>query len=117
MSNARLRVIRHEASCPPALLADAAVEAGVELEVVAADLGDRVPERLDGAAGLVVLGGTMGVADVADHPHLEATMELIRSAGERGTPALGICLGGQLAAHALGGRAYQALVPRPGPRS
>jgi GMP synthase (glutamine-hydrolysing) len=108
MRDLRLRVIRHEASCPPALLAEAAAEAGVELEVVAADLGDPVPERLDGAAGLVVLGGSMGVADMADHPHLEATMELIRRAGARGTPALGICLGGQLAAHALGGRAYRA---------
>ncbi|HZD03119.1 MAG TPA: type 1 glutamine amidotransferase [Actinomycetes bacterium] len=108
MSRPRLRVVQHEASCPPALLADAAARAGVDLEVVAADLGEPVPARLDGATGLVVLGGTMGVADVAHHPHLEATMELIRGAAARGTPALGICLGGQLAAHALGGRAYRA---------
>jgi len=108
MRQERLLVIRHQASCPPALLADAALRGGVDLEMVAVDLGERVPPRLDGAAGLVVLGGSMGVGDVADHPHLEATMELIRRAAAQGTPTLGICLGGQLAAHALGGRAYRA---------
>lgn len=108
MRQPRLLVVRHQASCPPALLADAAISGGVDLEVVAVDLGERVPQRLDGAAGLVVLGGTMGVDDVADHPHLEATMELIRGAAALGTPTLGICLGAQLAAHALGGHAHKA---------
>ena len=108
MARARLLVVQHQASCPPGLLADAAEEHGVELAVVAVDRGDRVPRRLDGATGLVVLGGAMGVADMADHPHLETTMELIRDAAAEEAPTLGICLGGQLAAHALGGRAYEA---------
>jgi GMP synthase (glutamine-hydrolysing) len=100
---ARLLVVRHEAGDPPGQLGDAAALIGVDLEVVAADLGERVPERLEGATGLVVLGGLMGVGDVAEYPHLEATMELIRSAATRGAPTLGICLGAQLAAQALGG--------------
>jgi GMP synthase (glutamine-hydrolysing) len=104
----RLLVIRHEAGAPPGLLGDAAERAGVELEVVAADAGEPVPRRLDGAAGLVVLGGMMGVADVAEYPHLEPTMGLIRGAAAEGAPTLGICLGAQLAAQALGGRAYKS---------
>jgi GMP synthase (glutamine-hydrolysing) len=54
----------------------------------------------------VVLGGEMGVGDAARWPHLHATMALIRHAARRAAPVLGICLGAQLAAEALGGRAY-----------
>jgi GMP synthase (glutamine-hydrolysing) len=102
----RLLVIRFEASCPPGLLADAAGAAGVDLEVIATDLEQQVPRDLDDAAGLVLLGGTMDVSDAPDQPALDAAMALIRQAADRDLPALGICLGGQLAAHALGGRAY-----------
>ncbi len=104
----RLLVVRFEASCPPGLLADAASRAGVDLEVVATDLGQQVPGDLDDAAGLVVLGGTMDVSDAPDYPALEAAQALIRLAAHRDLPALGICLGAQLAAHALGGRAYRS---------
>jgi len=103
----RLLVVRFEASCPPGLLADAAGDARIDLEVVAADLDQQVPTDLDGVAGLVVLGGTMDVSDAPANPSLEAAMALIRLAGVRDIPALGICLGGQLAAQALGGRAYR----------
>jgi GMP synthase (glutamine-hydrolysing) len=68
--------------------------------------GEPVPTRLDGADGLVVLGGVMDADETDDYPHLLATMDLLRDAADREAPALGICLGAQLAAAALGGRAY-----------
>jgi GMP synthase (glutamine-hydrolysing) len=105
---ARILVVRHEAECPPGLLAGAAVEARVRLDVVASDLGDELPADLGDAAALVVLGGTMDVSDAPAYPHLQATLALIREAAAFAVPALGICLGGQLAAHALGGRAYRS---------
>src|SRR6266568_4437928 len=101
-------VIQFEASCPPSLLADAAARAGVDLEVIATDRDQQVPGDLDDAAGLVLLGGSMDVSDAPDHPALGAAMALIRLAAAQDIPALGICLGGQLAAHALGGRAYRS---------
>ena len=104
----RVLVIRYEADCPPGLLDDAAGRAGVDLEVVATDLGEPVPGELDGMAGLVLLGGAMDVSDAPDYPALEASMALTRVAAAGGVPALGICLGGQVAAHALGGRAYRS---------
>lgn len=104
----RVLVVRHESGCPPGLLTAAASGTGVELEVVAADLGDELPAELEDAAGLVVLGGTMDVSDLPDYPHMATTLELIREAAGIGVPTLGICLGGQLAAHALGGRAYRS---------
>src|SRR6266498_3611824 len=104
----RLLVIQFEASCPPGLLADAAARAGVDLEVIATDRDQQVPGDLDDAAGLVLLGGSMDVSDAPDHPALGAAMALIRLAAAQDIPGLGICLGGQLAAHALGGRAYRS---------
>jgi GMP synthase (glutamine-hydrolysing) len=101
----RLLVVQHEPTAPPGLLADAAAATGVELEVVAAP--DRqVPVELGDASGLVVLGGEMDADELDAYPHLERAMALLRDAAARDAPALGICLGAQLAADALGGRAY-----------
>ena len=57
---------------------------------------------LDGYDGLVVLGGPMSVTDEEHHPHLTTEIRLIEQALERGLPILGICLGAQLIARALG---------------
>jgi GMP synthase (glutamine-hydrolysing) len=101
----RLLVVQHEASSPPGLLGEAAAATGVEL-VVAEAPGQEVPVTLDGFDGLVVLGGVMDADETDDYPHLARTIDLLRDAAERSAPALGICLGAQLAAAALGGRAY-----------
>jgi GMP synthase (glutamine-hydrolysing) len=99
---ARLLVVQHEPSTPPGLLADAAAATGVELDVVEAH-GRQVPVELGDAGGLVVLGGEMDADELDDYPHLERTMALLRDAATRNAPTLGICLGAQLAANALGG--------------
>ena len=65
---------------------------------------DEIPDRLGDAAGLVVLGASYDVSDAPGRPHLYRVMDLLREAAARERPALGICLGGQLAAEALGGR-------------
>jgi GMP synthase (glutamine-hydrolysing) len=57
---------------------------------------------LEGYAGLVVLGGPMSVDQVDCHPHLATEMELVLDAIDRQIPVLGICLGAQLIAKALG---------------
>ena len=105
MTTARLLVVQHEPSSTPGLLADAAAATGVELDVVEAH-GRQVPVELGDAGGLVVLGGEMDADELDDYPHLERTMALLRDAVARNAPTLGICLGAQLAASALGGRAY-----------
>ena len=59
---------------------------------------------LDGYHGLVVLGGPMSVNDTKKHPHLTTELRVIEEAMERDFPILGVCLGAQLIARALGGR-------------
>src|SRR5690606_7733515 len=60
--------------------------------------------RLAGYHGLVVLGGPMNVDETHRYPHLATEVELIGEAIQAGLPVLGICLGGQLIARALGAR-------------
>lgn len=56
-----------------------------------------------GYSGIIVLGGEMGVHDTARHPYLAGVISFLRRALQAKTPLLGICLGGQLLAHAAGG--------------
>jgi len=98
----RLLVIEHEPACPPAHLGTWLVEAGAELEVCRPWAGDEVP-ALRGYDGFVVLGGSMGALDDATHPWLAVVKERVREAAETGLPTLGVCLGHQLVAAALGG--------------
>jgi GMP synthase-like glutamine amidotransferase len=80
----------------------APVLAARHIEVDYADLykaGAAVPD-ITGYDALVFLGGPMSVND--DLPYLATEMELIRHAMARRQPVLGICLGAQLIARALG---------------
>lgn len=62
---------------------------------------DAVPD-LDGYDGLIVLGGPMNCDEVTRYRHLATEVNAIRTAVGDGKPVLGICLGAQLLARALG---------------
>ncbi len=51
---------------------------------------------------LIVLGGPVGVNDTEDYPFLLSELEILRARLQRRLPTLGICLGAQLMAVALG---------------
>ncbi|GAA5315500.1 MAG: hypothetical protein AseanaTS_07050 [Candidatus Pelagadaptatus aseana] len=55
------------------------------------------------ASGLVILGGAQGAYEVESYPYLAAEMELVRLYAEQDKPVIGICLGAQIIAEALGG--------------
>jgi GMP synthase (glutamine-hydrolysing) len=100
---ARLLVVQHEPDAPLAWLDEWWTADGLDLDVVRGDLGELPPRRVE-HTGLVILGGAMGANDDAGHPWLGPTKALVRDAVAREIPLLGVCLGHQLAAVALGGR-------------
>ncbi len=78
---------------------------------------ERHPEHAVDVArydGLVVLGGPMAADETDRFPHLAAEREAIREAIDREIPVLGICLGAQLIAAALGGRTLRGAAPEKG---
>lgn len=76
---------------------------GILRETVQLDHGDAIPP-LEGFDALWVMGGPMDVWDVEEHPWLVAEKAAIRRwVQELKRPFMGICLGHQLLADALGG--------------
>ena len=67
---------------------------------------DPLP-RADRIGGLIALGGPMSVNDEDALPWLRPEKQLVRDAVARGIPVLGVCLGAQLIASALGARVYR----------
>jgi len=59
---------------------------------------------ISGYHGLVILGGPMNCSQVRRYRHLATEMDVIQTAISQGKPVLGICLGAQLIACALGAR-------------
>ncbi|MDA8189484.1 MAG: gamma-glutamyl-gamma-aminobutyrate hydrolase family protein [Dehalococcoidales bacterium] len=64
--------------------------------------GEPAPREMGNAAGLVVMGGPMGVYEQPIYPFLREEMHLIEQALNQGKPVLGVCLGSQLLAATLG---------------
>lgn len=96
-------VILQHAECEAAGLIAQAVEAsGGLLKPVHTFVGESVPEEMGDASGLVIMGGPMGVYEHERYPFIRKELKLIEGALRRSKPLLGVCLGSQLLASALG---------------
>ena len=82
------------------LIEAALAAAELPSQIVDLHAGALVPAHAERAAGLIFMGGPMSVND--DLPYLREEEQLIRAAAAAGTPVLGVCLGAQLIARALG---------------
>ncbi len=95
-------VLQHAACEPLGMIESALTRSGLSLHCFYAQDGDLVPQEIGAAAGLVVLGGSMGVQDQQQYPFLGKELDLIKQAVTQKVPILGVCLGAQLLASALG---------------
>ena len=67
----------------------------------------ELPPTLDDIDWLVIMGGPMNIYEHRNHPWLVAEKGFIQTAASQGKRMLGICLGAQLIADALGGKVFQ----------
>ena len=95
-------VIQHVPHEGPGSIATAVRDAGGRLQIVRIDRGEAIPApaAVSAVTGLVVMGGPMGVHD--ELGWLEEERILLRTAVGAGLPVLGVCLGAQQLAAALG---------------
>ncbi len=105
-SDKKALVLIHHRDEGPGLLKDTLLQRGWEVEEVQLWRGEGLPEpsiyRL-----LIVMGGPMSVNEEGIYPFLQEEKVLLKKWLRDGTPAIGVCLGAQLMAHALGARVYR----------
>ena len=97
-------VFQHHPHENPARLGAILNDQGHRLRIIECFEGQPIPHDLDDVDGLIIMGGPMNVADTDAHPYLTDEMNLIKQAHQAKLPILGICLGAQLIACALGGQ-------------
>lgn len=106
-------VLQHAAWEGPGLIGLEAEARGLRLDVRRLDRGDRVPEA-DDVDGLVVMGGPMGAYEDGKHPILASECRLMGQLARNDQPVLGVCLGSQLLAKALGESVFPGETPEIG---
>ena len=112
--SARVLVLQHLPIEHPGIFRDFLRADGISWDAVELDAGDRIP-RLDRYAALMVMGGPMDVWQEREHPWLVPEKKAIREAVvDRRMPYLGVCLGHQLLADALGGEVGPMASPEVG---
>lgn len=99
-----VKIFRHIDCEGPAHLQALLEQRNLPFELVAVDQGQQIDIDPTTAAGLIFMGGSMSVND--PFGWITQEIQLIQSAIKREIPVLGVCLGSQLLAKALGARVY-----------
>lgn len=97
-------IIQHSPHEHPAALQRSLESQGILTQWIHPYQGDRYPNSLSKIRGIICLGGPMGVHNEEEFPWLKEECLLLRKCIEKGLPTVGICLGGQLIAKAMGGQ-------------
>jgi len=103
MARPKILVFQHVPYEPLGTLDPLLKEAGFRIRYVNFGREPRSRPNLDGYEALIILGGPMNSDQIDSYPNLATEVEIIREAVERDISVLGICLGAQLLAKALGG--------------
>jgi GMP synthase (glutamine-hydrolysing) len=108
----RVLAVTHGALVGPELFADVLAEDGHELHEWEIASGRARPTG--GHDAVLVFGGKQNVGEERDYPWLHDEYAAIKRWTEDGTPLLGVCLGAQTLAHALGAPVTQVEQPLAG---
>ena len=101
-TSTRALAIIFERDAGPGVFAEASVARGVELDSWLVDGRSEPPGEVSGYDAVMVFGGSMHPDAEDAHPWLREVKALLGELIGRGTPLLGVCLGGQLMADAVG---------------
>lgn len=103
MARPKILVFQHVPYEPLGTLDPLLKESGFRIRYVNFGRNPELRPALEKYAALIVLGGPMNCDQIDHHPNLATEVEVIREAVECDMSVLGICLGAQLLAKALGG--------------
>src|SRR5580658_3683336 len=100
---AKILVLQHHPVENLGSIADALEGAALAWQYVRVFFNQQpIPRDMKGAGGLIVLGGAESVYQLDRYPYLRDEISLIQNALAESKPVLGVCLGSQLLAAALG---------------
>ena len=108
-----LLVFQHHENEPPCVLGSVLGDHGHKLRVIELFAGQTVPPDLDDVDGILSMGGPANVDETAQYPWIEQEMAYLKAAHGR-VPIVGVCLGAQLIAAALGGKVAAMATPEVG---
>jgi GMP synthase-like glutamine amidotransferase len=98
-------IIKNIASEGPGTIAEYLSAEKLPCSIVNLNKGEPVPDMAP-YTHLVIMGGPMAVYEMEQHPYLKSEAKLIEQAIKMNKHVLGVCLGAQMLAHALGARVY-----------
>lgn len=101
----RVQILQHVPFEGPGYIGQWLNERQAAVKTTCLYAGESLP-TVDTIDLLVIMGGPMSVNEEAEYPWLVQEKELVRQMAAQGKPILGICLGAQLIANALGARVY-----------
>jgi GMP synthase-like glutamine amidotransferase len=102
-------IAKHVDNEGPGLIEDCLKQEKIPYQVLSLESSLHLP-RLDHFTHIVILGGPMNVYEEDRYPFLAEEDLFIKEAIQRGKSILGICLGAQLIAKALGAKVFKASV-------
>ena len=106
MSNRLVILVTHSEHASAGAVGEALARHGFRTQVCCPMQGDALPPliegRPDGVAATVVLGGPQCLSEIEKYPYLSDETAWLGEQVRAGAPVLGICLGAQMIALALG---------------
>jgi len=98
----QILMVVHQESSDPGLVGEMLSQRGYQLDIRCPAQGDRLPPSMEHHQAAVIFGGPMSANDDNTLPFIKAELDWIPIPLGADKPFLGICLGAQLLARALG---------------